>query len=111
MKTMRLKVSLRLLLISPLAEVAWCQTYDYGFDVSRVIKRQQQIPFIVSGLGVVNGSMPQRLEFRRFQQNIEQYTLFLLALSMLQYTNQSDPLSWYKISGNPRHSSCSKASV
>ncbi|KAH6659945.1 common central domain of tyrosinase-domain-containing protein [Truncatella angustata] len=46
-----------------------------------------------------NGSIPLRLEFREFQKDYEAWNLYLLALSWMQWANQSDPASWYAIAG------------
>ncbi len=82
-----------------LAGAAASQPYDYGFDVSSVVRRQTQAPFVVTGLGRVNGSLPARVEIRALQQDEDKWTLYLLGLSMMQYTDQSQPLSWYQIAG------------
>lgn len=83
-----------------LHSLASCQhlAYDYGFDVSRLVKRQE-VPFVVRSLPSVNGTWPVRQEVRQLEKNKEQWTLYILGLSMMQFLDQSEPLSWYQISG------------
>ncbi|KAK2059846.1 Di-copper centre-containing protein [Colletotrichum caudatum] len=74
-------------------------TYDYGFDVRKLLKRQADQPIIVAKLPSVNGTVPVRQEIRQMKQNPFKWNLFLLASSMLQYTDQKEELSWYQIAG------------
>ncbi|OLN94326.1 Tyrosinase 1 [Colletotrichum chlorophyti] len=74
-------------------------TYDFGFDVGKLVKRQTQQPIVVAKLPSINGTVPTRPEIRQMRANPYKWNLFLLSSSMLQYTNQSDPLSWYQIAG------------
>ncbi|KAK2002831.1 Di-copper centre-containing protein [Colletotrichum falcatum] len=74
-------------------------TYDYGFDARNLIKRQAEQPIIVAKLPSVNGTVPVRQEIRQMKQNPFKWNLFLLASSMLQYTDQDEELSWYQIAG------------
>ncbi len=95
-----------LAIASHLTAVVVGQAYDYGFDVAKVVRRQTQAPFVVGGLGRrVNGSLPVRPELREMQQDQDKWTLYTLGLSMMQYTEQSQPLSWYQIAGanSPPH--------
>lgn len=78
--------------------------YDYGeINISLPEKRQSSdIPYITTGVTnnlPTDGSMPLRLEIRELQKNTEQWNLYILALDMLQYTDQSELLSWYEIAG------------
>lgn len=73
--------------------------YYFGPDVNRRIKRQIFGPFVLKSLARTDGELPLRQEFRTLEQNRDQWTLYLLGLSMMQFTNQSDPLSWYQITG------------
>ncbi|OIW34914.1 Di-copper centre-containing protein [Coniochaeta ligniaria NRRL 30616] len=73
--------------------------YNFGPDVHRRVKRQISGPFVVRSLARDDGDLPLRQEIRNLEQNRDQWTLYLLGLSMMQYTNQSDPLSWYQITG------------
>ena len=78
--------------------------YNYGDIKLRVREKRQSddTPYIVTGVQTnlpTNGSMPIRLEVRQLQQNTAQWNLFLLALDKLQYTDQSELLSWYEVAG------------
>ncbi|KAF9878973.1 tyrosinase precursor [Colletotrichum karsti] len=81
------------------AATPYSPTYDYGFDAAKLVKRQTQEPILVSKLPSINGSVPIRLEIRQMKQNPYKWNLFVLSMSMLQYTNQNDELSWYQIAG------------
>jgi tyrosinase len=77
--------------------------YDFGPGVHRLrAKRHQQTkgPRVLMNLASADGELPLRHEIRDLENNRDQWTLYLLGLSMMQYTNQSDPLSWYQITGN-----------
>ena len=76
--------------------------YNYGFDVEKHIKRQAQPQqLVLRGISVSDsGELPIRQEIRDLQKNDNQWTLYLLGLSMMQFTNQSDPTSWYGITGS-----------
>ena len=76
--------------------------YNYGFDVEKHIKRQAQPQqLVLRGISVSDSDeLPIRQEIRDLQQNDNQWTLYLLGLSMMQFTNQSDPTSWYGITGS-----------
>ena len=76
--------------------------YNYGFDVENHIKRQvQPQQLVLRGISVSDlEDLPIRKEIRDLQQDDDQWTLYLLGLSMMQFTNQSDPTSWYGITGS-----------
>ncbi len=77
------------------------QPYNYGFDTNKLLKRQT-LPSkpVVRGVGIAAGGvLPVRREIRELQQDEDQWTLYLLGLSMMQFTNQSDPTSWYGLTG------------
>jgi hypothetical protein len=86
----------------------YCQeysSYDYAFPVGRFCKRQDQGPIVVTGAELVNGTVPIRLEIRKMKQDVKQWHLYLLSMSLLQYTSQTQELSWYQIAGRiARHS-------
>ncbi|KAI9739853.1 MAG: hypothetical protein M1818_004909 [Claussenomyces sp. TS43310] len=66
------------------------------------VKRQSQAEYPVTGLGqgsASNGSMPIRKEIRQLQQQNDTWTLYLLGLDWMQYSSQTDQLSWYQITG------------
>jgi len=72
-------------------------TYDYGFDISNHVKRQIPQPFVVSG-ETSSGILPRR-EIRELEQDPDLWTVYILGLSLLQYTDQSSPTSWYGLTG------------
>ncbi|KAL1884276.1 hypothetical protein VTK73DRAFT_3260 [Phialemonium thermophilum] len=76
-------------------------SYNFGSDVAGNILAQEKVmaPFVLGSLGLVNGSLPARQEIRELQKNPDQWTLYILGLDVLQFINQSNPLSWYGISG------------
>ena len=78
-------------------------SYDYGgIDRSTTTKRQSPSPFVVTGVHTgsgPNGSVPLRLEVREMERDSTTWTLYILGLDMLQYTNQTEMLSWYQITG------------
>jgi tyrosinase len=72
-------------------------TYNYGFDVNPHVRRQMPQRMVVRG---DSGERQQvRLELRQLERDQELWTLYILGLSMLQYTDQSSPTSWYSIAG------------
>ncbi|KAL2060390.1 hypothetical protein VTL71DRAFT_9785 [Oculimacula yallundae] len=77
-------------------------SYDYGADPPRLPKRQNTEFFPITGVHTgtgANGSLPLRIEVRDLQKDPVSWTLYILGLDMLQYTPQSDTLSWYQIAG------------
>lgn len=88
-----------ILLAAVAAATPYSPSYDYGFDAAKLVKRQTREPIIVGKLPSVNGSIPIRQEIRQMRQNPYKWNLFVLSLSMLQYTDQNDELSWYQIAG------------
>ena len=78
-------------------------SYDYGFDVSKVVKRQLRHPILVRGAkpgdSTGNGEVPIRPEIRELEDDDDKWTLYLLGVSMMQFTDQTDPTSWYSITG------------
>lgn len=74
--------------------------YDYGHHMNlRVNKRDFDQSSIVSSLPLVDDQPQPRLEIRDLQKNHDQWNLYLLALSWMQYTSQDSPFSWYQIAG------------
>jgi tyrosinase len=75
--------------------------YDFGTDIAKFTRRQSDGSRIIVGrLPVLNNStIPRRLEIREMREDAYKWDLFILALSMFQYVNQDDPLSWYQIAG------------
>ncbi|KAH8675617.1 hypothetical protein BX600DRAFT_432181 [Xylariales sp. PMI_506] len=75
--------------------------YDYGKHQDHIVLRRQMSAVqskIVSALPY-NGSIPLRPNIRDLEKNYEQWNLYLLALNWMQWINQTDPFSWYGITG------------
>ncbi|KAF7533488.1 hypothetical protein G7054_g7071 [Neopestalotiopsis clavispora] len=77
------------------------RAYDYGPTVHKLL-RKRDISQNDSQNALVqpisyNGSIPLRPELRELQDYHEQWNLYILALSWMQWLNQSDPTSWYAI--------------
>ena len=88
------KLALMLLTCSALCRPV---PYDYGFDVGRHVERQLAEPFVVRG--ETNGDIQVRQEIRQLEQDADQWTLYILGLSLLQFTDESSPTSWYSLTG------------
>lgn len=77
-------------------------SYDYGFDVTEGLKaKRASSSSIVVTTGMPlrsNGSVPVRSEIRDLQQDTDKWSLYILALDLMQYTDQSDITSWFGIS-------------
>ena len=97
--------------LAPTVLAAEAVPYDYGFDVHEQLSRRSLMsynpnaPFVVSGIssGSQQGSnQPKvypRQEIRQMEKNADLWTLYMLGLSMMQYTPQSQLLSYYQIAG------------
>ncbi|SPQ18279.1 b447e784-f57a-40e5-89a7-874d54feefc1 [Thermothielavioides terrestris] len=73
--------------------------YDYGFDVRTRMKRQLgqlQATVVQDKSG---GDIYVRQEIRQLEQDRDVWTLYILGLSMMQFTDQSSPTSYYGIAG------------
>lgn len=78
------------------------QSYDYGFDVARAYNTKRQLGesiVVTSGMPVGSGPVPVRPDLRDLQKDADRWSLYILALDMMQYTDQSYPTSWFSISG------------
>ncbi|TLD26588.1 hypothetical protein PspLS_04810 [Pyricularia sp. CBS 133598] len=82
--------------------------YDYGFDTGPLIRRQvsengnnPRNRIVVKGARRSNDSksVPLRQEIREFQQDGDQWTLFILGLSLMQFDDQDEAISFYQIAG------------
>jgi tyrosinase len=78
--------------------------YDYGVDRDKIIKRQTVLTGFYAITGIepsmgLGGSVGVRKEIRVLEQDPVMWTLYILGLDTLQYTDQSDMLSWYQIAG------------
>ncbi|CAK7237697.1 hypothetical protein SEUCBS140593_010079 [Sporothrix eucalyptigena] len=94
--------------VSCLFTLVIANQYDYGFDVQAHLTRRfhgrygssAETPFVVGGLaGHRNGTMPPRQEIRQMEKDTDLWTLYILGLNMMQYTDQSNFLSYYQIAG------------
>ncbi|CZR68874.1 related to tyrosinase precursor (monophenol monooxygenase) [Phialocephala subalpina] len=77
-------------------------SYDYDIDRSAILKRQTSNFYAITGVHTgsgPNGSIPLQLEIRDLQKDPTTWTLYILGLDMLQYTPQTEMLSWYQIAG------------
>lgn len=84
-------------------------SYNYGFDVVNRLKVKRQSPGIIVTTGMPlnrDGGVPVRLEVRDLQQDPDRWALYILALDMMQYTDQSDQTSWYSIMGTSHSVHC-----
>lgn len=72
--------------------------YNYGFDVSKHFRRQADKPLVVRG--DPSGTIRLRLEIRELEQDSDLWTLYILGLSMMQFEDQTDPNSWYGLTGS-----------
>ncbi|KAI0482999.1 hypothetical protein GGR56DRAFT_219398 [Xylariaceae sp. FL0804] len=75
--------------------------YDFGLDAARRFrKRQYSQSFVVGGLPRVNGTaLPMRPDIRELHKDEDKWNLYILALSWMQYTDQTSPFSYYQIAG------------
>ena len=82
--------------------------YDYGTHREKLIRRQTTSIAVTGALGgiLLDGTTPVRKEIRELQQDAEAWTLYLLGLDSMQFTDQNDPLSWYKIAGRSASEVC-----
>ncbi|KJZ73017.1 hypothetical protein HIM_07589 [Hirsutella minnesotensis 3608] len=94
---------LRLLLCTLGASLVLAQAtgYDFGTDISHLSRRQDgTAPIVIGKLPLApDGSVPKRLEIRQMKADRYKWDLFILALSLIQFVGQDDPLSWYQIAG------------
>ncbi|KAI1108409.1 Di-copper centre-containing protein [Nemania sp. NC0429] len=74
--------------------------YDYGHSTSlRVYKRDFGQSSVVGSLPLVDGQPQPRREIRDLHKDKDQWSLYILAVSWMQYTSQDSPFSWYQIAG------------
>lgn len=100
----RFRLPLALLFLAVFAAhsvLAQYGAYDYGFDAARLIKRQlasqEPVPVVTGAEG--GETIRPRQEIRQLEQDKELWTLYILGLSLMQFTDQSSPVSWYGITG------------
>lgn len=78
------------------------QSYDYGFDVARAYHAKRQLGgdiIVTTGMPVGPGAVPSRPDIHDLQNDQDKWNLYILALDMMQWTDQSFPTSWFAISG------------
>lgn len=77
------------------------QSYNFGTNTSKLTRRDDSKgPVVIGRLPIpANSTTPLRLEIRQLRDNKYAWDLYILALSMFQYADQDDPLSWYQIAG------------
>ncbi|KAI0136498.1 hypothetical protein BJ170DRAFT_677371 [Xylariales sp. AK1849] len=75
------------------------QRYDYGKNVDYVFQKREVNQSAIVGSLPFNGSMPLRPEVRELEKNHEMWSLYILALSWMQWMDQTEPSSWYGITG------------
>lgn len=91
-----------LVLFCYLASLVLGQSYDYGFDVDKAFNAKRQVdgePVLTTGPPVTGKAVPVRPEFRDLQQDPDRWSLYILALDLMQYTTQDEPTSWFSITG------------
>lgn len=83
------------------------QSYDYGIDIDKLVRRQDpSVKIIVGKLPLAsNGSTPIRPEIRDMRKDGYMWDLYILALSMFQSVSQDQSLSWYQVAGKTAHPS------
>ncbi|KAG6363418.1 hypothetical protein INS49_008517 [Diaporthe citri] len=76
------------------------QSYDYGFDVARAYNAKRQLGgniVVTTGMPAGPGPVPVRQDIRDLQKDPDRWSLYILALDMMQWTEQSQPTSWFSI--------------
>jgi tyrosinase len=83
--------------------------YDYGFDVKARVKRSQldrRAALVVqdkaaAATAAAAGDVEVlvRQEIRQLEQDTDLWTLYILGLSMMQFTDQASPTSYYGLAG------------
>ncbi|KAI0402806.1 Di-copper centre-containing protein [Xylaria palmicola] len=74
--------------------------YDYGHSTNlRINKRAFSQSSVVGSLPLIDGQPQPRLEIRELEEDDDLWSLYILALSWMQYTAQDSPFSWYQIAG------------
>lgn len=79
------------------------ENYNYGINITEGLKAKRASSdgiIVTTGMPLrANGSVPVRYEIRNLQQDTNKWELYILALDLMQYTNQSVITSWFSISG------------
>jgi tyrosinase len=83
--------------------------YDYGFEVDKVLKRHE-INMLITQIGARSaGTLPLRQDVRQLEQDPYAWNIYILALSMMQFTSQDNLLSWYSACGTFNYALASAA--
>lgn len=79
------------------------QHYAYGPNKSIAVRQvSSSFNSVVTGAqggSGSDGSVPLRREVREMETDDKTWTLYILGLDMMQYTDQDYPYSWYQITG------------
>ena len=101
MACLRLSLLVFLACLAQALALAQHAAYDYGFDVKTRVKRQlaRRSDLVVQDKIVGGGDVVVRQEIRQLEQDTDLWTLYILALSMMQFTDQESPTSYYGLAG------------
>ncbi|KAI0383782.1 Di-copper centre-containing protein [Hypomontagnella monticulosa] len=97
---LRASFAIGFILSMTIADLVQPGQYDYGFNIDHQLrKRAPSQSIVVSGLPLVDGKPPLRQDIRELQKDEDMWSLYILALSWMQFTEQESPFSWYQITG------------
>lgn len=97
MGRLRLSLAVPLLCLAQSLVVGQLTGYNYGPEANLRIRRQlTQPPREVVG---EKNDIRVRQEIRELEQDRDVWTLYILSLSMMQFTDMSTETSWFGISG------------
>jgi tyrosinase len=99
MARLRLSLLLTLLCFANTLVVAQYSAYNYGFNVKKRVKRQLDRRSTMIVQERTGGDIQVRQEIRQVEKDQDLWTLYILGLSMLQYTDQASPMSYYGLAG------------
>lgn len=99
MARLRLTLLLSLVCLANTLVIAQYSAYNYGFDVKKRAKRQLGRRSTMVVQEKADGDIQVRQEIRQVEKDEEMWTLYILGLSMLQYTDQASPMSYYGLAG------------
>ncbi|EAQ93199.1 hypothetical protein CHGG_01434 [Chaetomium globosum CBS 148.51] len=99
MAHLRLPLLLAFICLANTLVVAQYSAYNYGFDVKKRVKRQLGRRSTMVVQEKIGGDIQVRQEVRQVEKDQELWTLYILGSSMLQYTDQASPMSYYGLAG------------
>lgn len=99
MARLRLFLAVQLVCLVHSLVLGQYSSYNYGFDISSRVKRQLAQRRMVVVNEKTGSAIQVRQEIRQLEQDKDLWTLYILGLSMMQFTDQSSPTSWYGITG------------